>query len=140
MKPVHTDRSPGEESLDCYPGLVVSDGKHSRACASITIGRSRLPMWAIMGTALYKGWKDVEEEYYPEEYNEQYHSFDREKASEFFYNLMEHRGEFGRLILILADVERCSTLRWDWTETRKHTERLADQLERCLRLLRVNET
>jgi hypothetical protein len=93
-------------------------------------------MWAVTGLALSSGWEAVEREYYPDEYTNQYHSFTEGSAGEFFHNLMQHRGEFGRLVLLLADVERCSTMRWDWTQTRKHTDRLADQLERCLKLLR----
>lgn len=130
MKPVSTDRSPGEESLDCYPGLVVSDGEHSRVSGSITIGPRRLPIWCFISQVISEGWK-ASEDYGP--------NMDGDQAAEFFYHLMQHRGEFGRLILILADVERCSTMHWDWTETRKHTERLADQLEKCLKLLRPNE-
>lgn len=129
MKPVSTDRNPGEESLDCYPGLVVSDGEYSRACASITIGPTRIPIWASIGGVIRRGWSYAEEDYGPV-------NMSADQAAQFFYNLLNQRGEFGRLILLLADVERCSTMRWDWTETRKHTDRLADQLERCLKLLR----
>jgi hypothetical protein len=131
VKHVGTDRSPGEESLDCYPGLVVSDGEHRRVSGTITVGRTRLPVWCLISEVIYGGWSAAVEDYEPD--------MTASQAAEFFYNLMAHRGEFGRLILILADVERCSTLRWDWTETRKHIDRLADQLERCLKLLRPDE-
>lgn len=132
MIPVNLRREPGEESTDLYPGLVVHDG---RVSGSITIGRTRLPMWAVIGTALRAGWDSATEDYYPEQPTPQYHDFDAEAAAAFFYNLTEHRGEFARLILLLADVERASTPRWDWTETRKHRERLAAQMRRCLALL-----
>lgn len=125
-------REPGEESLDLYPGLVVHD---DRVTGSITVGRTRLPVWAFIGEAIREGWGVATEDYYPEDRDPQYHGFDAEAAALFFHCLMEQRGEFGRLILLLADVERASTLRWDWTQTRKHPARLAVQMRRCLAIL-----
>jgi hypothetical protein len=127
-------RRPGEESLDLYPGLVVSDGKHSRITGSITLGPTRLPMWALISEVVRAGWHHAEDEYDAQEVG-----FTAEQAAEFFYNLMEHRGEFGRLILLLADVQRASTGRWHWTETKRHPRRLAEQMRRCLALLEASD-
>lgn len=141
MSYVDIHRRPGEESLDLYPGLVVSDGEHSRVTGSITIGRTRLPLWAVIGEVIRQGWHAAEEDYYPDEPTPQYHDFNSEAAAQFFYNLLEHRGEFGRLVLLLADVERrdrggrhpC------WYETKRQRKRLGDQLRRCLAILESGE-
>jgi hypothetical protein len=101
-KPAHEGvwRSPDVESLDLYPGLVVHDG---RVSGSITIGQSRLPLWAVIHTALNGGFDRVELEYGPTGWN-------GEEFTHFLYNLLESRGELARLLLVLADVERQESL------------------------------
>jgi len=138
MSTVDIWRSPGEESLDLYPGLVVHDG---RVTGSITIGRTRLPMWAVIGEVIRQGWHAAEEDYYPEEPTPQYHDFDSDAAAQFFYSLLEHRGEFGRLVLLLADVERCDRggRHPPWYETKRQRKRLGDQLRRCLAILEAGD-
>lgn len=131
LRSVH--RHPGEESIDLYPGLVVSDGQHSRVTGSITAGRSRLPLWAFMGQAIQFGWdEEVAYNYEPEEYG-----WTKEQAAAFIHHLMELRGEFGRLLLVLADAERCEANggRRPWWSTKRHRKRVADQLRRCLEVL-----
>ena len=152
--PMDIWRTPAEESTDLYPGLVLAD---DRVTGSITIGRTRLPLWAVISEVIRKGWDFVEEEYYPDldsdninfgestpEENrarciQEYYSFNAEKAAEFFYNLLEQRGELGRLVLLLADVERMSTFQRHWTETKKHRQRMIKQLRRCLEILEEAE-
>ena len=138
-------RKPPEESAGIYPGLVVCD---NRVSGSITVGRSRLPLWAMISEVVRRGWQHAVDEYYPdpeelqqlpaekrEAIEKTYFSFDGERAAEFFYNLAQQRGEFGRLVLLLADVERVSTYSRNWTMTKKHRKRMIAQLKRCLALL-----
>jgi hypothetical protein len=131
-------REPDEESVDLYPGLVVHDG---RVSGSITTGRSRLPLWAFMYCAIRDGWEEAERDYEPSQYG-----WDAEKAASFIYELMELRGEFARLLLVLAAAER-----WDretegdgdegpvfpawWVDSPEIRERVKDQLRRCLACL-----
>ena len=124
-------RAPGEESIDLYPGLVVCDNRHS---GSITIGRSRLPVNAITSTVILDGWDSAE---FGWELSDVYDYSDRE-LSDFLWHLLEVRGEFARLLLVLADAERCE--RWyggwvSWWETKRHRKRVGDQLRRCLERL-----
>jgi len=121
-------REPGEETTD-YPGLYLDDG---RVTGSITAGQSRLPLWAFMPVALRHGkgeWKG----YDPEQYG-----WTLEKASDFLYELLEQRGEFGRLLCILADVERRDRGRdtyKSWWHRKRQRDRVAAQLRRCLAVL-----
>lgn len=104
-------REPAEESLDLYPGLVVHDG---RVNGSITAGRSRLPLWCFVSTAVRDGWDDVEHSWEPSR-----HGMTGEMFGEFLYDLLELRGEFGRLLLVLADAERREgELRGRWLSER----------------------
>jgi hypothetical protein len=89
---------PAEETLDLYPGLVVHDGRHS---GSITFGRTRLPVNAVIYDALCSGWAVVEDGFSPSDYG-----WTDEKLSHFLHDLLEMRGEFGRLLLVLANAER----------------------------------
>lgn len=91
-------REPAEESTDLYPGLVVCDNRHS---GSITVGRSRLPVSAFVGyeswAEVVAGWDYIEGPGY---------EWTHERHANFLYHLLEMRGEFARLLLVLADVER----------------------------------
>lgn len=124
-------RVPGEESDDLYPGLVVHD---DRVTGSITVGPTRLPVWAFIWAATEHGWEqEAEGAYSVSEYG-----WDARKMGEFLYCLMEMRGEFGRLLLVLADAERCernSTGDRPWWRTKRHRKRVAEQLRRCLETL-----
>lgn len=124
-------RHPAEESVDLYPGLTVRD---DRVTGSITAGRSRLPLWAFMGTAISHGWGEVEHGYSPSEYG-----WTQDKAAAFVYDLCELRGEFGRLICVLADAERTDRSSRAWWETKKHRKRVAAQLRICLAILEDNQ-
>lgn len=130
-------RDPAEESMDLYPGLVVHD---NRQTGSITAGRSRLPVWAFCTTAIlgqwseggkqYSGWGSVEGSYNPEEYG-----LTEEDFANFIYCLMELRGEFGRLLLVLADMERRERHWRSWWQTKVNRGRMRRQLRRCLAVL-----
>lgn len=132
------DRWPGEESIDLYPGLVVSDGQHRRVSGSITVGRTRLPLWAFLPQTVREGWTEAGDYYH--EGDEQV--FGREAAVEFVAALLELRGEFGRLLLVLADAERRETRggRKAWFATKLHRKRVRRQLERCIAVLDAQET
>lgn len=91
-------REPAEESVDLYPGLVVHDG---RVSGSITVGQSRLPLWAFSSVAITHGWDEVESGWSPSDYE-----FTAPNLAGFLGDLLEMRGEFGRLLLVLADAER----------------------------------
>lgn len=98
-------REPSEESLDLYPGLVVHDGRHS---GSITVGRSRLPVQVIVGATLIESWEAVCEDYEIGRYEL---TFDDLRS--FVHCLFEVRGEFARLLLVLANAERLEAERED---------------------------
>lgn len=133
MKPYGPWRVPDEESVDLYPGLTVHDG---RVTGSITIGQSRLPMWAFVSYLPHGGWDDVVRGW---PYIETEYRWTAEKQGEFLHDLLQVRGEFGRLLLVLADAERCEAARSmsgpAWWNTRKHRTRVRRQLERCVEVL-----
>lgn len=131
-------RTPGEETHD-YPGLCVSD---NRVSGSITVGCSRLPIWAFAGWLPTQGWDEVVECW---EYIETEYGFDAEKMGGLLCDVFEQRGEFGRLILVLADMERrerTSRSSWPvpwWTKKRSRV-RVRKQLERCIAALDMEDT
>lgn len=125
-------RVPAEESVDLYPGLVVHDG---RVSGSITINQSRLPMWAFVGYLPHGGWDSVVQGW---PYIETEYGWDAYAQAAFLTDLLQARGEFGRLLLVLADAERCERTRGHgkpWWRTRKHRVRVRRQLERCIEAL-----
>lgn len=130
-------RTPAVETED-YPNLTVHDG---RVSGSINVGHSRLPLWALisMGSAVTQGWGEVEK-CYPQVTAD--YGFSAADFSAFLYFLMEQRGEFGRLVCILADVERQEYERGQkrgdgraWWEHRASKKRVVDQLRVCLAAL-----
>lgn len=93
-------RDPAEETLDLYPGLVVCD---NRVTGSITLGKSRLPLWCFA----YVDWPEWDAYATDGDGNGGPHyGVTKEALRAFVYNLFEMRGEFARLLLILADGER----------------------------------
>lgn len=126
-------REPGEES-HLYPGLCLND---NRVSGSITVGCSRLPLWAFVGWLPGGGWDSVVDSW---DYIEgPGYEWTADKMGEFLYCLMEQRGEFGRLLLVLADAERCEQKRGSWSRpwwsTKRHRKRVRGQLLRCLEAL-----
>lgn len=124
-------RTPAEESDDLYPGLSVCD---NRVTGSIVVGGTRLPLWAFAYASIVEGWESVDSDYDIAECG----LTDKEFGG-FLSNLMEARGEFGRLLLVLADAERCDVAsgRVDtvWWRTKRQRGRVAEQLRRCLAVL-----
>lgn len=118
-------RQPGVESDDLYPGLSVHD---SRVTGSIVVDHSRLPLWAFVWNAVNEGWEEVERGYSPTEH----YGYTANDLGRFLYNLLEQRGEFGRLLLVLADAEAHDRGDRPWWETKRHRRRVADQLRLCL--------
>lgn len=123
-------RNPAEETTD-YPGLWVHDG---RVTGSITIGKSRLPLWAIIGTVVRNGWDTVEATYEPDE-----DDLTADDLANFLYNLLEARGEFARLLCAIANAQRRDNdgLADDqppWWSTAA-AQPVADALHRCIATL-----
>lgn len=97
-------RRPYEESTDLYPGFVVDDG---RVTGSITFGQSRLPVWAVLGDLICGGgWPSVIHGYAWPDDAQDLHGVTDSDLCELLYNLLEARGEFGRLLLTIANAER----------------------------------
>jgi len=87
-------RDPAEETIGLYPHLVVHDGRQS---GSITFGRTRLPIWSPQWAVL-----DLDDYTHPDDPID-----DWAKAGEsFVIHLLDQRGDFGRLLLVLANAER----------------------------------
>lgn len=138
-------REPAEHDTDIYPGLSVWD---DRVSGSITFNDSRLPLWAIIWSAINRGWGDVEKRWSPTEH----YGYQAADLAEFLSDLLEARGEFGRLLCVVADVRRIERERGDeWYES-SHCrvcsdepgpwwgqgdlrQRVVDQLRRCLDVL-----
>lgn len=99
-------REPREETVDLYPNLVVHDG---RQAGSVTVGRSRLPLWCFIAEAVRSGWDEVEASYEPTKH----YGFTEDDLIDFLHDLLEARGEFGRLLLALANAERLEGERED---------------------------
>lgn len=122
-------RDPSEETED-YPGLIVRDGRRT---GSLTAGHSRMPMSTVC-TAVMHGdfdqWANGEDNI---------HGVTVEDAIGFVHDLLEHRGDFARLLAVLADVQR---LEWDrqdedmnlpsWWDHDESYRRVHDALVRCL--------
>lgn len=136
--PRPTSRIPPEETTDLYPGLCVHDG---RVGGSITVSRSRLSLSTVVLFALEYGWDSVmqiwgniETEY----------GWAKADLTNFLRDLTEPRGEFGRLLLILAEVERQASSRDEepsWYEHPDLRGRVREQLARCIDVLdRIDST
>ena len=104
-----------------YPKLMVHDDV---VTGSINVRNTRLPLWAIISIVINEGWEQVERGWSPEEH----YGFTREDLAHFLYYLLEQRGEFGRLLLLLANVEKLEC----WWENAKARQRVKKQLQNCL--------
>ena len=125
-------RDPAEETNGLYPGLTVCD---NRVTGSITLGQSRLPAWALRTD--FPDWDDYATD--QTKPGGPHHGVSKDDLRWFIHNLLEMRGEFGRLLLILADGERRDANRSlrgrPWWEKKGQRKRVADQLRRCLAVL-----
>lgn len=106
-----------------FPKLMVDD---EVVTGSINIRGTRLPLWAIISTVINEGWEQVERSWSPEKH----YGYSRQDLAHFLYNLLEQRGEFGRLLLLLANVERVNDDGW-W-EKKGSRQRVIKQLQNCL--------
>jgi len=106
-----------------FPKLMVDDDVQS---GSINVRNTRLPLWAIITTVITEGWEQVERGWSPQEH----YGFTKEDLAHFLYCLLEQRGEFGRLLLVLANAEDKNDVGW-W-EKKTHRHRVMKQLQRCL--------
>ena len=104
-----------------FPKLMVDDDV---VTGSINIRNSRLSLWAIIVTVINEGWESVEKGWSPEEH----YGYSKQDLAHFLYCLLEQRGEFGRLLLLLAKVEKLECW-WENTNTRKQVKK---QLQNCL--------
>ena len=124
MKPKYQGvwRIKGTET-DGFPKLMVDDDV---VTGSINVRKTRLPLWAIISTAINEGWESVEQEWSPEKH----YGYLKQDLAHFLYCLLEQRGEFGRLLLLLANVE----CRFDsgWWENTTARRRVIKQLQICL--------
>ena len=111
-----------------FPKLMVHDDIVS---GSINIRGTRLPLWAIISTAINEGWEAVEHGWSPEKS----YGYTKEDLAHFLYCLLEQRGEFGRLLLLLARVER-QEWHLTWWKTKKTRDRVIRQLQRCIDALK----
>lgn len=126
-------RRPAVETED-YPGLVVCD---NRVSGSITAGYSRLPLWCLTGELKAGTWEQMEADKAP------LYGLTREGFYDFIHHLLDNRGEFARLLCILADLERRTTMRSEKPRTnqdprwqrKRERERVVKQLQRCLAAL-----
>ncbi len=120
-------REPPEESVNIYPGLVVQD---NRVSGSITVRQTRLPLWTLIGTAVREDWEAVQEGWNVADYD-----FTAEELADFLYHLLESRGEFGRLLLALANAHRQDNFWWINEEI---CDKVRAQLKICLDSLEEN--
>jgi hypothetical protein len=75
----------------------------------MTFGESRVPLWCITGELINgEGWSGVEDGWNLSELGWTSNDF-----ANFLYNLLEMRGEFGRLVAMLANAERVEQERSD---------------------------
>jgi len=123
-------RGPARGSIDLYPGLVVHD---DRCGGWITLGVSRLPAWCLWPA--WPNW-DTHSPDGEREPGAPHYGVRPDDLAALWVNLLSVRGEFARLLLVLANAERCDRLRGgSWRERRRHRQRVSAQLRRCLKAL-----
>ena len=114
-----------------FPKLMVHDNV---VTGSINVRNTRLPLWAIITTAIIEGWQAVENGWSPQER----YGYTKEDLAYFLYCLLEQRGEFGRLLLLLAKAEHSDRAKDDdsfWFEKPYYRKQMRIQLQRCLETL-----
>ena len=123
-------RQPAEETEDLYEGLCVCD---DRVSGSITVGPTRLPLWAFVGTIITENWEAVagEDGEFPQV--EKDYGWTQQMMSDFLYHLMQPRGEFGRLVLLLAEMNRRTEAdKSPWLLDADNRQQMKAQLQKCL--------
>lgn len=122
-------RTPGTRTAG-FPKLMVDDNVVS---GSINVRDTRLPLWAIIFTVINEGWDAVEMGWSPQNT----YGYSKQDLTNFLYCLLEQRGEFGRLLLSLANAENS---RRTWWENKTTRHRVINQLKRCLSALEQVES
>ncbi len=113
-------RFPGEQSDALYPGLVVHD---ERVTGSITIGPTRLPLWSRIAAIVEDGWSEDDE----------LHGWTLAKMKDFLTSILNARGEFARLLLVLGNIEHQSHQNDAlWWADHKSSDCAAKQLQVCI--------
>jgi hypothetical protein len=124
-------RHPAEESTSLYPGFVVCD---DRITGAITAGSSRLPLYVLPARLIYGGFNEIEEDFGPD-----LHGMTADSLCGFLVDLLEMRGEFARLLLVLADNERRERQRpfsdKAWWQRKSARRRVITQLRHCIAVL-----
>lgn len=117
-----------------YPGFVVHD---DRVTGSVTLGPTRMPLWAPISTMVEAGYHSAVESWpsLPK-----YGS--AEAIGSFLQDLFQQRKEFGRLLCVLADVERREREARNendslqpWYANNENVERVRTALQNCLQHL-----
>ena len=122
-------REPDLETED-YPNFVVHDARMS---GSITAGYTRLPLWCFVSEMVRGGWAKVADD-------RDIDSITEDQLATFLYYLLEARGDFGRLLCVLADVERRAMRAserdpngvFTWWYHPKMKARVREALQRCI--------
>jgi hypothetical protein len=123
------------EDTEGYPGFRVHDAMSG---GSITFGRSRLAVWAVTADLVKYGWeRGVAESYEPPTGEAEF--------AELLHNVFQLRGEFGRLLLAMANAERRESRAWERWDRRRPIPKawwtqpdvygpVVEQMRRCLAL------
>lgn len=123
-----------DKATEDYPGFVVHD---DRVTGSITLGPTRMPLWAPISTMIQAGY-DAAVECWPSLPGEG----SPEAIGSFVEDLFQQRKEFGRLLCVLADVERRERearlgdhSAQPWYALTENVERVRTILQSCLQHL-----
>ena len=108
---------------------VIIGGKMKRPNNARGIRLTFFSKWAI---AFNEAWKAIKKEW------SNYNNPNQDLAS-FICCLLAQRGEFGRLLLLLASVERRDYRGGSWWENTRARRRVINQLQRCLDALNQKE-
>lgn len=96
-------QQPGYKGDDIYPGFGCDDGMRA---GGINIGNTRQLVHDLIGSILEGGWDEAETDYGTQTCT------DREYGR-FLHDLLDMRGEFGRLLLLLAAAVRIAVIKDD---------------------------
>lgn len=111
-----------------YPGLFVHDG--------VSAGSIRMEgaaaIWAMVADVFEFDWEFLSRNWGTPGMTEN-------DFRTFLYCLMNQRGEFGRLVCVLADVERREPSTRPWWQVQTQRRRMIAQLQRCLAALQEED-
>jgi hypothetical protein len=138
MESTEIEQQIPDKITEDYPSFIVHDG---RVTGSITFGPTRLALRGPIGTMVYAGfsravesWPSLAEQSSPE------------ALGNFLEDLFQQSKEFGRLLCVLADVERQERearlgsrepFSPPWYAHAENVERVRASLQSCLQHLEV---